>query len=537
MQAGTQVFITGLVGRTDLNEKEAIALRLERSGRYIVKVGNETVKLKLSSLIVKHHQENIGPPDMLTVNGLNFCSAHRLECCGACAYNFRIQNRLAALGSGEEEQVFSIAQEIDEEEEEQNLPPLRAPRSGEPAVEREPIKVPLNKKELVKRGLDPSLLPLWSASTDGEVQRSFQDAFSMQEMIMLKSNPEHQAPFIKLRKSLLNLSFHVEKKIGDHSYLLPRMAIQDKAQSECLMWDILTIHSESIEITDDTGKSSIKSSTPLFVIRWAYYTASSLRHLVATVQESLNLNPPGTSTTQWHCSVDEIRFFKQFLEQNARRLDCQFVERLVVGLPRGWGISTIRPITLEATEVKEVVVCAACGKEKASQVCSRCKETRYCSRECQTKHWKSDHKAVCKKPEDATKDLVTVDCSNNGLPPGFVAMNMSHSRSMSSNGNRTSGKSVAKAHKDDSMFVIKVQVNITPLPYGMDTGLMVYDKPRKFNIHISSKNCSEKYWSRLDTTIRRSGIAGCEFKGYFKAYLSNGMLKILDHQQLPLQPW
>ena len=58
--------------------------------------------------------------------------------------------------------------------------------------------------------------------------------------------------------------------------------------------------------------------------------------------------------------------------------------------------------------------CAACGlKAKLNmgcgsgeplyirlRPCSRCKEVRYCNRECQLKHWKAGHKNVCVKAGD-----------------------------------------------------------------------------------------------------------------------------------------
>lgn len=43
---------------------------------------------------------------------------------------------------------------------------------------------------------------------------------------------------------------------------------------------------------------------------------------------------------------------------------------------------------------KDVNVCARCGA-KASSNCSRCKKVKYCSKECQTKHW-PEHKSQCK---------------------------------------------------------------------------------------------------------------------------------------------
>ena len=44
---------------------------------------------------------------------------------------------------------------------------------------------------------------------------------------------------------------------------------------------------------------------------------------------------------------------------------------------------------------------AGCGKKETSEFefdnCSRCKSVCYCSVKCQTLHWKSGHKAECKK--------------------------------------------------------------------------------------------------------------------------------------------
>ena len=42
--------------------------------------------------------------------------------------------------------------------------------------------------------------------------------------------------------------------------------------------------------------------------------------------------------------------------------------------------------------------CANCGTNVSNlRACSRCKATSYCSKECQTAHWKSEHKASCGK--------------------------------------------------------------------------------------------------------------------------------------------
>lgn len=47
--------------------------------------------------------------------------------------------------------------------------------------------------------------------------------------------------------------------------------------------------------------------------------------------------------------------------------------------------------------------CAACDAVSATKVCSGCKMARYCSAECQTRHWKTGgHKVVCKEHQRQT---------------------------------------------------------------------------------------------------------------------------------------
>ena len=46
-----------------------------------------------------------------------------------------------------------------------------------------------------------------------------------------------------------------------------------------------------------------------------------------------------------------------------------------------------------------MAICAGCGSEAAPNLCSRCQRARYCSRSCQTAHWKQHkHKCVSAAP-------------------------------------------------------------------------------------------------------------------------------------------
>lgn len=163
-----RVKVQGLVSRVDLNGKEGVAEKLDRSGRYVVVLdgeNNERVLVKYTNLVAMHHEESTYS-DMLTVNGLDYCSKHRLEICGACGCSYRMPNRAFALGGD-----FDTAQLIEDEEAAQNWPPLRAPTAGSPACDREPVRVKLNRKELIPNGIDPSTLSAWTLASHGPVSR------------------------------------------------------------------------------------------------------------------------------------------------------------------------------------------------------------------------------------------------------------------------------------------------------------------------------------------------------------------------------
>jgi len=65
----------------------------------------------------------------------------------------------------------------------------------------------------------------------------------------------------------------------------------------------------------------------------------------------------------------------------------------------------------KATEQEYPVnVCGGCGKAGGENGgvatlmnCAKCKVRKYCSKECQKKHWKA-HKRVCKAPEGAATE-------------------------------------------------------------------------------------------------------------------------------------
>ena len=601
VEAGTAVTVVHLVGRSDLNGKDGVAERMCAStGRYVCDIEGEQVKIRATNLVVKDHREEVDPimGEMLTCNGLRFCAAHRLECCGVCQAVYRPENRLRQLGAfalpegPERRKAVKLAQALDRKEERENLPPLRAPRAGETVAgtsseEREEAYAAStstlgSKKELVARGLDPSTLPPWGAA-DGSIARPFQDAMSMHESFRLNALPGRaeagypsasQDAFLTLRHTLLVVAFACEKHRGappgSPAALLPRFSVQDAAESEVLMWDVIAIAKEEVdeeepeEEPDQGGggtqaekkKKKKKKKTPILTVRYGYFTSASLSKALPAMQASLRLLPKGTPSAPLTSRVEEIRLLRSLLEKNAARLDPAFLARAERGLPEGFRVSTIRPVTTESAPKSEGEigrdrkVCAACGKAKANKVCSRCKETFYCSAKCQKEHWKQ-HKRKCRDLEGGStggaggagggkgkgKGIVDVDLSASTGFPGMQTMTMNFARSQSQNKHEGSGKTGGSAHRDDVIFIVKVQVHPTGYPSpNSPMNMMCYDKSRKLNIQITEQNCSPGPCRSLDRIIRRGNIAN-GLKGYFKAFLKKGILKILSNEPLPLQPW
>ena len=68
----------------------------------------------------------------------------------------------------------------------------------------------------------------------------------------------------------------------------------------------------------------------------------------------------------------------------------------------------------KASANPEARECAHCGVQEGNhgatlRKCVRCKVTSYCSKPCQTAHWKAGHKLQCVRPEERTPQAVGTD--------------------------------------------------------------------------------------------------------------------------------
>lgn len=60
---------------------------------------------------------------------------------------------------------------------------------------------------------------------------------------------------------------------------------------------------------------------------------------------------------------------------------------------------------------QSLIECYGCGvtQHQGLKLCSGCKKAAYCSVDCQTRHWKQSHKAVCKKKEKKQEEVDDIE--------------------------------------------------------------------------------------------------------------------------------
>jgi hypothetical protein len=67
-------------------------------------------------------------------------------------------------------------------------------------------------------------------------------------------------------------------------------------------------------------------------------------------------------------------------------------------LKPGVRVDDFRSIIMQDDTEKVIKMCRCCGQANAMHGCDKCKNARYCSRECQVIDWKEyEHKLICKK--------------------------------------------------------------------------------------------------------------------------------------------
>eukprot|EP01029_Cantina_marsupialis_P027821 TRINITY_DN774043_c0_g1_i1.p1 TRINITY_DN774043_c0_g1~~TRINITY_DN774043_c0_g1_i1.p1 ORF type:complete len:161 (+),score=39.17 TRINITY_DN774043_c0_g1_i1:500-982(+) len=87
---------------------------------------------------------------------------------------------------------------------------------------------------------------------------------------------------------------------------------------------------------------------------------------------------------------------------------CESLEQGVMFIPH-----SLKEISLMAMLVNEsknkTKKCLMCGKNDSAKSCGACRVPRYCSKSCQVKSWKKDHKKVCKFMHTCSFDDLFLD--------------------------------------------------------------------------------------------------------------------------------
>lgn len=134
--------------------------------------------------------------------------------------------------------------------------------------------------------------------------------------------------------------------------------------------------------------------------------------------------------------------------------------------------------------------CSQCGiaetQERSLSCCVKCKSVQYCSKDCQTKHWKEGkHKEACKRLAAERQQTVVLETPDTSfLPEGTSAFTFSTSSFAS--GSFGEGQEPFKYHKPSFIsvgerFYVKVQAN------AHGSALFIYDKSRECHFYYPSR--------------------------------------------------
>ncbi|KAJ7485156.1 ankyrin [Mycena galericulata] len=185
--------------------------------------------------------------------------------------------------------------------------------------------------------------------------------------------------------------------------------------------------------------------------------------------------------------------------------------------------------------------CDGCGISTPSlKNCGRCRITRYCSTECQTRQWPT-HKKTC-QPFSASNTVTLTpyyEAFGNTIPTADLTRKfMGYPTQASSwSNNRTRAAHTPKnLDRESKTLIIKVQVPYTGNPQIRSTGdLLLYTKKRDFACTIRRSDAPAEY-DRISEVVRTKGVGGA--KAYFAAELeSKEKLVVKVSEVLAEQPW
>ena len=324
--------------------------------------------------------------DMIIVNTLCYCRAHRYESCGKCGYEFRTGNLIKELDGD-----IDVGMQLDEQLLRIGASARRAPsRNFQPRPFDFYIPIVNNAiLESVPNGLN--VLSLDDFPRDKYMANAFESQF-LHSLSTREMEPESSQPLYCVRKHFSTMAAHLDLAIEEKK-ALPRIMLQDVAQTEILNMDIV-----AIKILIGEFSPGVKWRLPIIVVAWSRVQKNDMSKLAL----SLSTIEKGTPMSQIMATPIEMSLLAEVIDALAQRLSpscTEFMERNIVKEPSVQKIGVIAPISAMAharyyDDIGEH--CDLCTSTKCNLMrCGRCKKVHYCSRECQRKGWKL-HKQSCK---------------------------------------------------------------------------------------------------------------------------------------------
>ena len=387
------------MNREDLRSAEGRVVSLIPSAsqplRYKIKLATGMFEMPSTSLhLIDYHDDHDGNNahngDMLKVNGLCYCKDHRLEICGTCGYNFRCQNLISELSveNGVEDAV-ETGMDLEEKLGSAGASIRRAP-AREGSEFPFDMYTPVVNDAIVGIPSGLNVITMDDFPRDKYMENSFESQFSLDLYGKVNEEPSVR-PLYTVRKIFTDIGVILDSAIQEKK-ALPRIYLQDKAQSQVLNMDIIAI---KLMVGDHV--SGVKWRLPIIVVGWSHVNAGDREGLEA----SLRALHPGTPMTEILAFPHEMALMAKILEANAGNISTDALDfiREECALSPALRVGVIAPIGTKSNEEYYKLLknyCEFCTATECKLfACSRCKIVQYCSKACQKVSWKK-HKLECK---------------------------------------------------------------------------------------------------------------------------------------------
>eukprot|EP00554_Chaetoceros_debilis_P002496 CAMPEP_0194090132 /NCGR_PEP_ID=MMETSP0149-20130528/37637_1 /TAXON_ID=122233 /ORGANISM="Chaetoceros debilis, Strain MM31A-1" /LENGTH=405 /DNA_ID=CAMNT_0038774279 /DNA_START=100 /DNA_END=1314 /DNA_ORIENTATION=- len=315
--------------------------------------------------------------DMLRVNGLCYCKDHRLESCGKCGYDFRCQNIINELNGD-----VDTGMRLDEELRFMGAPVRRAPAKNLEPSPFESYNAVIN-DAVHGINLGFNVIALDDFPRDKLLLNAFESQFLV-NMFPRQDEEPSKRPLYQVRKLFTTFGSFLDTAIQGKQ-ALPRIYLQDEAQSEVLNMDII-----AIKLSVGEFAPGLKVRLPIIVVAWSRVRSGDFKGM----QASLRALHPGTPMGEIRAAPHEIELFAKIIEANSALVaseDLSFLRENVLKDTPTLNIGVIAPISSKKNDEYYELLGNYCDLCATSQCvlknCSRCKVVMYCSKSCQKSGW------------------------------------------------------------------------------------------------------------------------------------------------------